>query len=158
MNLTQENLQKIGINLDCDMLLPLFEKYQINTLNRICGFLAQCAHESGNFKCKEENLNYSSKALLAVFPKYFKNIDEANKCARKPEEIANKVYANRMGNGDESSKEGYKYRGRGYIQLTGKNNYENFAKCIGKDIEETLEYCLSDQGALESALFFLAKK
>lgn len=158
MNLTQENLNKAGINLNLNTLLSLFEKYEINTLNRICGFLAQCAHESGNFKFKEENLNYSAKALLAVFPKYFKSIDEAKEYERKPEKIASKIYANRMGNADETSKEGYKYRGRGFIQLTGKNNYENFSKSIGKNIDETLEYCLSNEGALESALYFWKKE
>ncbi|TEY03980.1 glycoside hydrolase family 19 protein [Campylobacter sp. US33a] len=153
-NLTQENLNKAGINLNLNTLLSLFEKYEINTLNRVCGFLAQCAHESGNFKFKEENLNYSANALLAAFPKYFKSIDEAKGYERNPEKIASKIYANCMGNGDEASKDGYKYRGRGFIQLTGKNNYEDFAKSIGKSIDETLEYCLSDEGALESALYF----
>lgn len=154
MNLSQEKLDKISPKLKLEVLLALFEKYEINTLNRVCGFLAQCAHESGNFKFTSENLNYSSSALLKVFPKYFKDEALAKEYERKPEKIASRVYANRMGNGDEESKEGYKFRGRGYIQLTGKNNYLDFAKSIGKSLDEAVEYCSSDEGALESALYF----
>lgn len=154
MNLSQEKLDKISPKLKLEVLLALFEKYEINTLNRVCGFLAQCAHESGNFKFTSENLNYSSSALLKVFPKYFKDETIAKEHERKPEKIASRVYANRMGNGDEGSKEGYKFRGRGYIQLTGKNNYLDFAKSIGKSLDEAVEYCSSDEGALESALYF----
>lgn len=154
MNLSQEKLDKISPKLKLEVLLALFEKYEINTLNRVCSFLAQCAHESGNFKFTSENLNYSSSALLKVFPKYFKDETIAKEYERKPEKIASRVYANRMGNGDEGSKEGYKFRGRGYIQLTGKNNYLDFAKSIGKSLDEAVEYCSSDEGALESALYF----
>ncbi|RDU62055.1 glycoside hydrolase [Helicobacter didelphidarum] len=153
MNLTQDNLNTINPKLKVEMLVPLFEKYEINTLNRVCGFLAQCAHESGNFRCREENLNYSAQGLAKVFPKYFKDKD-TNEYARKPEKIANLVYANRMGNGDEASGDGYRYRGRGYIQLTGKENYTRFAKSIDRELSEAVEYCTSDEGALESALYF----
>lgn len=101
------------------------EKYQICTPLRMAHFLAQCAHESGNFSQKEENLNYSLEALLRVFPKYF-NTQNVAPYVRKPIEIASRVYANRMGNGSEESCEGWYYRGRGYIQLTGKDNYMKF--------------------------------
>ena len=109
------------------------EKFEINTALRLAHFLAQCSHESGGFKLTQENLNYSGKGLLATFPKYF---DAATALAyeRKPEKIANVVYANRMGNGDKASGDGYKFRGRGYIQLTGHDNYAAFGKAIGEDI------------------------
>ncbi len=103
----------------------VMEKFQINTPLRLCHFLAQCAHESGNFKAVTENLNYSPVSLLKVFGKYF-NEKNVEAYARKPEKIANLVYGNRMGNGPESSGDGFKYRGRGYIQLTGKVNYQSF--------------------------------
>lgn len=151
----QSELDEAKCALKADVINPLFKKYEITTINRIAGFLAQCSHESGGFKVKEENLNYSADALNRVFPKYFKNAGvDANEYARKPEKIANRVYANRMGNGDEASGEGYKYRGRGYIQLTGKENYTKFANKIGKSLDEAVEYCTTDAGALESALFF----
>ena len=104
-----------------DLLPDLFKVFELNTLNRRAMFLAQCAHESNHFKTFEENLNYSREALLRVFPKYFNesNVDEY---ARQPEKIANRVYANRMGNGDEASGDGYRNRGLGAIQLTGKIN------------------------------------
>jgi len=102
-------------------------KYDINTLQRQAMFLAQLAHESGNFKYVSENLNYSAEALRRVFKKYFPTDDLALMYARQPEKIANRVYANRMGNGEESSGDGWKYRGRGLIQLTGKDNYAAFS-------------------------------
>ena len=101
----------------------IYEKYDINTQLRLAHFLAQCAHESGNFTAVQENLNYSAKRLQEVFGKYFTTHAKALLYERKPYKIASLVYANRMGNCDEDSIEGYKYRGRGYIQLTGKNNY-----------------------------------
>jgi putative chitinase len=109
------------------------DKFEINTALRLAHFLAQCGHESGNFKLTQENLNYSGKGLLGTFPKYF---DAATALAyeRKPEKIANVVYANRMGNGDKASGDGYKFRGRGFIQLTGHDNYAAFGKAIGEDI------------------------
>jgi putative chitinase len=109
------------------------DKFEINTALRLAHFLAQCGHESGNFKLTQENLNYSGKGLLATFPKYF-NTETAILYERKPEKIANVVYANRMGNGDKTSGDGYKFRGRGYIQLTGHDNYAAFGKAIGEDI------------------------
>lgn len=111
----------------------VINKYNITGLP-LAHFLSQCAHESGNFQFVRENLNYSADSLLKVFPKYFKNKEIAEGYARKPEAIANRIYADRMGNGNEKSGDGYKFRGRGYIQLTGKNNYEAFGKYIGQDI------------------------
>lgn len=157
MIINNEALKNITDKFNLQEINMLFEKYSINTLNRISGFLAQCAHESADFKYKIENLNYSDTALLKIFPKYFKDEKTAKEYARKPEKIANRVYANRMGNGDENSGDGYKYRGRGYIQITGKNNYIEFSKYINKTVNETIDYCMTDKGALESALFFWKK-
>jgi putative chitinase len=106
--------------------------FGITTNLRLAHFLAQCALESTNFTAVVENLNYSAPRLLQVFPKYFKNVD-VNAYARNPQKIGSRVYANRMGNGDEASGDGFTYRGRGYIQLTGKNNYSSFSKFIGQD-------------------------
>lgn len=111
----------------------VIEQFHITNVYRLAHFLAQCAHESNNFKAVIENLNYSEEALLRVFPRYFSK-DTAKSCARKPEMIGNIVYSNRMGNGDRNSGEGWKYRGRGYIQITGKNNYRSFGEYIGKDV------------------------
>lgn len=108
--------------------------YGINNKKRIAHFMAQIAHESGNFKYREENLNYSSIALIKVFGKYFSSIKEADKFAYDPVRIANRVYSNRIGNGDESSGDGYRYRGRGLIQLTGKFNYITCGSSIGVDL------------------------
>lgn len=106
--------------------------YEINTPLRVCHFLAQLSHESAGFTIIQENLNYSAKGLLKTFGKYFKNGLEV-KYARNPQMIANRVYANRMGNGSEDTGDGWKYRGRGYIQLTGRNNYEIYSKIIFGD-------------------------
>lgn len=133
----------------------MFPKYDINTEARVAGFLAQCGHESGGFRVMEENLNYSAKALDSVFGKYFKRGGrDADEYARQPEKIANVVYASRMGNGNTASGEGYKFRGRGYIQLTGKNNYTKFSKSVGMDIEDAIEYLSTVEGALESACWY----
>ena len=107
------------------------EKYEINTALRLAHFLSQINHESGDMKRLEENLNYSAKRLLEIFPKYFYTYEIALTYANKPKMIASRVYANRMGNGDEASGDGYKYRGRGLIMLTGKSNYMNFSKWLG---------------------------
>lgn len=109
-------------------------KFDISTELRVCHFLAQIAHESGSFKYKSENLNYSSRALRTVFGKYFPTEAMAEDYARKPQRIASRVYANRMGNGDESSGDGWKYRGRGLIQLTGHDNYKACSKSLGLDL------------------------
>ena len=125
-------LRSIGVSPDnIDKYLPWLNmtmlKYDINTPVRQAMFLSQIAHESGNFRAVQENLNYSVNGLRSVFGKYFPDDEIAAQYARQPERIANRVYANRMGNGEESSGDGWKYRGRGLIQLTGKNNYTSFS-------------------------------
>ena len=130
-------------------------KFSITNKLRLAHFLSQCAHESGNFELIKENLNYSESALNSIFGKYFKDTP-ASEYARNPEKIASRVYANRMGNGTEESKEGWKFRGRGYIQLTGKNNYSEFWKFIGEDCVENSDL-VSDKYPLASAAFFFEK-
>ncbi|HKO60472.1 MAG TPA: peptidoglycan-binding protein [Pyrinomonadaceae bacterium] len=115
-----------------DQIPEAAAKFGISTNLRLAHFLAQCALESTNFTATVENMNYSAQRLLQVFPKYFKNVD-VNAYARNPQKIGSRVYANRMGNGDEASGDGFRYRGRGYIQLTGKNNYQSFTDHIGED-------------------------
>jgi putative chitinase len=132
-------------------ILPV---YEINTPERVAAFLAQCAHESGNFKFLKENLNYKAESLCKVFPKYFPDINLAKQYEKKPEKIANKVYGNRMGNGDETSGDGFRYMGRGLIQLTGKNNYTLFAAAIDTPLEEIPEYLQTFEGAVQSACWF----
>ena len=132
-------------------------KFNITTNLRLAHFLAQCGHESGGFKAINENLNYGAKGLLGVFPKYF-NAATAAQYERKPEMIASKVYANRMGNGDEASKEGWKFRGRGYIQLTGKSNYTNFTKFIGEDCVANPDLVATKYPLASAAFFFNSNK
>jgi len=137
--------------------LPLvMEKFGISNSNRLAHFLSQVAHESGNFKLVNENLNYSSKGLMSIFKKYFPTEALATAFERKPEKIANKVYASRMGNGDEASGEGYKFRGRGYIQLTGKDNYKAFSDFIGEDCVSNPDL-VATKYPLTSAAFFFHK-
>ncbi len=129
-------------------------KFQINTPLRLAHFLAQCGHESGGFRATQENLNYSAKGLMGIFKKYFPTEAIANQYARNPQKIASKVYANRMGNGTEASGEGYKFRGRGYIQLTGKDNYTAFGKSIGEDMTANPDKVASQYALLSAAWFF----
>ncbi len=129
-------------------------KFQINTPLRLAHFLAQCGHESGGFRATQENLNYSAKGLMGIFKKYFPTEAIANQYARQPQKIASKVYANRMGNGTEASGEGYKFRGRGYIQLTGKDNYTAFGKAIGEDMTANSDKVASHYALLSAAWFF----
>ena len=137
--------------------LPLvMEKFGISNPTRLAHFLSQVAHESGNFKFVNENLKYSSKGLMAIFKKYFPTEALATAFERKPEKIANKVYANRMGNGNEASGEGYKFRGRGYIQLTGKDNYKAFSDFIGEDCVANPDL-VATKYPLTSAAFFFHK-
>lgn len=135
-------------------LNAVLPQYQINTPQRIAGFLAQCGHESAGFTVLAENLNYSAEGLCKVFPKRFPTVAVAQPYHRQPEKIANKIYCDRMGNGSEASGEGYKFRGRGAIQLTGKDNYSKFAKSIGKTLDETVAYCETLEGAICSAAWF----
>ena len=129
------------------------EVLNILTIEAVAHFVGNCYHETGGFIRFEENLNYSSRGLLQTFPKYFKTEAEAKNYERKPEKIANKVYANRLGNGPESSGDGWKYRGRGYIQLTGKANYAAFDKTVDDDILGNPDL-VSTKYPLASAAFF----
>ena len=162
MELTLDQLKQLlpknpHINYWYSALSQLFPDYEINTSNRIAAFVAQCSHESGGFMILQENLNYKPVTLRKIFPRYFPTDELANQyCARsnKQEAIANKVYASRMGNSDEASGDGYRYRGRGLIQLTGKDNYTFFAGSLGISIEEVTEYMATFEGAAQSACWF----
>lgn len=138
----------------------LFPKYQINTKNRMAAFLAQCGHESGGWRLFSENLNYSAERLLQVFPRYFKSLEEAQKVGGKPQDIANIIYANRMGNGHPISGDGWKFRGRGPIQLTGKDNYTAFSKdMFGDDsiIKNPDQIVMDRKTCVLSAIWFWNK-
>ena len=136
-----------------ELLNDMLGDYEITTPERLAAFLAQCSHESSQFIVLSENLNYSSDALSKLFGKYFKhkNVEAYH---RQPIKIANVIYADRMGNGDTESGEGYKFRGRGVIQLTGKENYTKFAKHVNKTLDETIQYLETKRGALHSALWY----
>lgn len=153
--ITPELLQKLGISVDwCEILNELLPKYNIDSPQRIASFIAQCSHESGHFEKLVENLNYGAKGLVMTWPKRFTTTELANKYARQPEMIANFVYSNRLGNGDELSGDGWKYRGRGLIQLTGKYNYQKFADAVEMDLEQVTRYLETKQGAAEAACLF----
>jgi putative chitinase len=140
----------------------IVSKYNITSHVRLAHFMSQIAHESGNFNAVVDNLNYSVDALLSVFPKYFKDkngvLDKvlAQKYARNPEMIGSRVYASRMGNGDEASKEGYKFRGRGYLQVTGKDNYKAFSTFIGEDCVANPDL-IATKYPMDSAMWFFDK-
>jgi len=134
-----------------EQLLP---EYNINTPERIAAFIAQCAHESAEFTAIRENLNYRAESLQKVFAKYFPTQELAEQYAKQPEKIANRVYADRMGNGDESSGDGYRYCGRGLIQLTGRNNYQAFADSMECSLEQAVDYLATFEGAVQSACWF----
>ncbi len=131
-------------------------KFNINTPLRLAHFLAQCGHESGGFRVTQENLNYSAKGLMGIFKKYFPTQQLAEAYQRQPQKIANKVYASRMDNGNEASGDGFKFRGRGYIQLTGRANYTAFGKAINEDITNNPDV-VSGKYALLSAAWFWSK-
>lgn len=140
-----------------DALSKLLPEYGIDTPERIAAFVAQCAHESGEFAIIKENLNYRWETLRRLFPKYFPTDDLARRYAGMPnkqEAIANRIYANRMGNGPEESGDGFRYRGRGLIQLTGKENYSWFAASLEISVEEAAEYLETFEGAAQSACWF----
>lgn len=138
-----------------DAMMEMFPKYDITTPNRVAGFIAQTAHESANYKVLSENLNYSAKALDAIFGKYFKRAGrDAEQWHRQPEKIANTIYAGRMDNGDTASGDGWRYRGGGILQLTGKYNYTAFGKSVGMSSEDATDYVRTKQGAIESACWF----
>lgn len=159
------NLDKLKGHVPDSVLTLIPEvqaKFGINTSLRLAHFLAQAGHESGGFRVTQENLNYGAKGLTNTFKKYFKRADntidepKAAAYAKKPEKIANLVYASRMGNGPETSGDGYKFRGRGYIQLTGKDNYTAFGKSLGVDIPANPDLVASKY-ALASAAWFWQK-
>ena len=132
----------------------VMEKFKIDTPVELAHFLSQCGHESGGFKVVNENLNYGAKGLLGIFKKYFPTEEKAKLYERKPEKIANLVYSGRMGNGVEATGEGWKYRGRGYIQLTGKANYTEFDKIVTENIVENPDLVATKYPLLSAAWFF----
>jgi putative chitinase len=159
MELTQEQLQQIipknkYVSYWYTALEQLLPQYEINTSERIAAFLAQCAHESGGFVFIKENLNYRWQSLRKTFPKYFPTDALAQQYEKQPEKIANRVYANRMGNGPEESGDGYKFCGRGLIQVTGRENYSWFAASLQITPEEASEYMETFEGAAQSACWF----
>jgi putative chitinase len=162
MELTQQQLQQL---LPKNPYVPqwhhalsqLLPDYEIDTPQRIAAFVAQCSHESGGFTALKENLNYRWETLRKIFPKYFPTDDLAKAYAAMPnkqEAIANRCYASRMGNGDEQSGDGYRYCGRGLIQLTGKNNYQLFAESLEMNVEDVPAYLATFEGAAQSACWF----
>jgi putative chitinase len=153
--------QLAALGIDAKWLEPLntaFAKYDISTPTRQAFFVGQCAHESNNFRVLEENLNYSATALMRVWPSRFPNLEVANQFANNPQKIANKVYAGRMGNGTEESGDGWKYHGRGLIQLTGKENYDNCGKALGVDLTNEPQLLVDLHYAALSAAWFWNKK
>lgn len=150
------NLDKLKGHIPDSVIAQIPEtaaKFKIDTPLKLAHFLAQCGHESGGFKLTQENLNYSADGLKKIFPKYFPgNLSESY--ARNPEKIAAKVYGGRMGNGSEETKEGWKFRGRGFIQLTGKNNYTEFGKAINEDVLSNPDVVASKYPLLSAAWFF----
>lgn len=159
MVLTKQHLQQLVphnpyIDHWYSALSQLLPDYEINTPQRIASFMAQCTHESGDFVFLKENLNYKAASLRKVFPKYFPTDELAAQYANKPEKIANRVYANRMSNGDEASGDGFKFCGRGLIQITGKDNYTWFAASLQISTDEASEYMQTFEGAAQSACWF----
>ena len=138
-----------------DSMCEILPLWGVDTVERVAGFIAQCGHESGGFRVLSENLNYSAKALNTIFPKYFRRAGrDANEYHRQPEKIANVIYANRMDNGDTDTGDGWKFRGGGILQLTGRYNYTQFGKAVEKTAEEAVEYVRTKAGALDSACWF----
>jgi len=159
MELTQDQLKQIipknqYVSYWYTALQQLLPQYEINTADRIAAFLAQCAHESGGFVFIKENLNYRWQSLRKVFPKYFSTDQLAQQYEKQPEKIANRVYANRMGNGPEESGDGWRFCGRGLIQVTGRDNYSWFAASLQISPEEASEYMETFEGAAQSACWF----
>jgi len=151
------NTSKLNVKIPPAVLeeLPsVMEKFSINTPLRLAHFLSQVAHESGNFKFLKENLNYGAAGLRTTFPKYFKDDITAKQYERNQEKIANRVYSSRMGNGDEASGDGWKFRGRGYIQLTGKVNYTEFDKVVDDDILSNPDLVSNKYPLLSAAWFW----
>jgi len=155
------NLDKLKGHIPDNVIAQIpgvMSKFEINSPLRLAHFLAQCGHESGGFRLTKENLNYSAKGLMGIFKKYFPTEALAKQYERKPEKIANKVYGGRMGNGPEASGEGAKFCGRGYIQLTGKDNYTAFGKSINEDIAANPTWVAEKYALLSAAWFFNKNK
>ena len=137
-----------------EAICQILPDYDIETAPRVAAFLAQTAHESGGFRAIKENLNYRAVTLRKIFPKYFPTDELAAQYAGKPEKIANKVYGGRMGNGPEESGDGWRYCGRGLIQLTGKDNYTRYAQSLEISVEEAGEHLTTFEGCVQSAAWF----
>ena len=155
------NLEKLKGHVPDTVIAQIpgvMEKFQINTPLRLAHFLAQCGHESGGFKAVNENLNYGAKGLMTTFKKYFPTEALAKQYERKPELIASRVYGSRMGNGAEPTKEGFKFRGRGYIQLTGKDNYKAFDAVVTENILENPDLVATKYPLLSAAWYWNSRK
>ena len=158
-NFTQDKLKAIiGANPYLDhwyeALCEILPDYEINTVPRVAAFLAQTAHESGQYRAIKENLNYKAESLCKVWPRYFPDMATANRYAHNQEAIANRAYANRMGNGPEESGDGWKFCGRGLIQLTGKDNYTRYAQSTEQSLDEASEHLTTFEGCVQSAAWF----
>lgn len=163
ISITIATMQRIFPSTPKDVLISyiphinvLCNKHFIDTPLRLSAFLSQVGHESAELTRTVENLNYSAEGLIKIFKKYF-TPDQSKEYAKNPEKIANRVYANRMGNGDESSGDGWRFRGRGALQITGKNNYQAFAKWCGKSLENVENYLSTPEGIIASAVYFWTK-
>jgi putative chitinase len=158
-NFTQKHFEEIiGKNPYADhwfeALCQILPDYDINTVPRVAAFLAQTAHESGGYRAIKENLNYKAESLVKVWPRYFPDMATAKAYEKQQERIANRAYANRMGNGDEASGDGWKFCGRGLIQLTGKNNYTLYAESLEISLDEASEHLTTFEGCVQSAAWF----
>lgn len=159
-NFTQEKLAELipeceyGVEYWYPELAEMLPIFGITTVARVAAFIAQTAHESGGYRQLKENLNYRAESLMKTWPKRFPTLAIANQYARQPEKIANKVYADRMGNGNEASGDGWRYCGRGLIQLTGNDNYTRFADYAGIAVEDAPGYIETPRGAVHSACWF----
>jgi putative chitinase len=158
---TQDKLAQIipnaayGVDVWFNELSEMLPVFDITSVGRVAAFIAQTAHESGGYRALKENLNYSADGLNSIFPKYFKNAGrDAQAYHRQPEKIANVVYANRMGNGDEASGDGFRFCGRGLLQLTGRDNYTRFANYAEISVDDAVDYLESPRGAVHSACWF----
>ena len=161
VKLTETVLKKVFPKMPADRvamvvkaIAPAVAKYELNTVNRLAAFIAQTAHESAQFSASAENLNYSADGLGKIFKKYFPTRALCEAYARKPEKIANRVYANRMGNGNEASGDGWRFRGKGWLQVTGHDNVAAFAKALGITLDEAIVYLGTPEGGFMGAGWF----
>ena len=159
MNLTVDQLRNLLHNNPdyvnwYNALIKVLPDYQIDTPPRLAAFISQCAHESADFTAVQENLNYKAESLMRTWPSHFPTMEIANQYAHNQEMIANRAYANRMGNGNEASGDGWRFCGRGLIQLTGRSNYQDFADSLSMSIDDVPAYLGTYEGAVQSACFF----